>query len=93
MIDAILNMVGNLPLPGFFVTVEFAKEADTYPIGLEAFIFKKLERIHQGVNSRKFTFQEDGWRMTLTFFPTNQVVDERYAMKNTVNKVNMPKRE
>ncbi|NDV82599.1 hypothetical protein [Bacteroides sp. 51] len=93
MIDAVLNRVGNLPLPGFFVTVEFTKEANTFPTGLETFIFEKLERIHQGVKSRKFTYQENGWRMTLTFFPTNQVVDEKYAMKNTVNKVNKPKRE
>lgn len=93
MIDTILNMVGNLSLPGFFVTVEFAKETNTFPTGLEAFIFEKLERIHQGVKSRKFIYQESGWRLALTFFPTDQVVDEKYAMKNAVNKVNMLKRE
>lgn len=85
MIDSILNMIGNLSTPGFFVTVEFAKEAAVFPAGLEAFIFEKMERIRQGVKVRKFSYRESGWRMTLTFFPTNQVVDERYAMKNRIS--------
>jgi hypothetical protein len=82
MIDAILNRIGNLSTPGFFVTVEFTKEGKEYPAGLEAFIVDKLERIHQGVKARKFSYQESGWRMALTFFPTDRVVDEKYAMKN-----------
>lgn len=84
MIDAILNLVGGLSIPGFFVTVEVTKEANTFPVGLEAFIFDKLERIRQGVKTRKFTYQEQGWRIILTFFPTDRVVDERYAMKNRI---------
>lgn len=82
MKDEILNKVGHLSTPGFFITVEFSGEADTYPVGLETFIFEKLEKIREGVSGRKFTFQEGEWRLILTFFPTDRVVDERYAMKN-----------
>ena len=82
MINEILNMVGNLSTPGFFVTVDFTKKAKDFPVGLETFIFEKSERIRQGVKVRKFAYQESGWRIVLTFFPTDQVVDEKYAMKN-----------
>lgn len=82
MIDAILNMVGGLSTPGFFVTVEVSKAAETFPVGLEPFIFGKLEKIRQGIKARKFIYQEAGWRMILTFFPTDRVVDEKYALKN-----------
>lgn len=84
MIDAVLNMVGNLSTPGYFITVDITKETNEFPVGLEAFVFEKLERIHQGVKVRKFSYNESGWRMVLTFFPTDQVVDERYAMKNRI---------
>lgn len=85
MIDNILNMVGNLSLPGFFVTVQCNQEAENFPVGLDVFIFEKLERIRQGVKTRKFIYQQNGWRLILTFFPTDQVVDERYAMKNRIS--------
>lgn len=85
MIDAVLNMVGNLSTPGYFITVDITKETNEFPVGLEAFVFEKLERIHQGVKVRKFSYNESGWRMVLTFFPTDQVVDERYAMKNRIS--------
>ena len=50
--------------------------------GLEVFIKGKITQIQQGITGRKFTFQEGEWRLHLTFFPTNCVVDERYALKN-----------
>ena len=50
--------------------------------GLEVFIKGKITQIQQGITGRKFTFQEGKWRLHLTFFPTNCVVDERYALKN-----------
>jgi len=80
--DAILSMVDKLTTPGFFVTVEFNKKGEIFPAGLEAFIYGRLERIRQGIKGRKFSYQEEGWRIILTFFPTDQVVDEKYAMKN-----------
>ena len=70
--------------PGFFVTAEMQCVGNTMPKGLEAFIQKKLEQIRKGITGRRFVFQEDGWRIYLTFFPTTEVVDERYALKNKV---------
>lgn len=34
----------------------------------------------------KNIFQESGWRMAFTFYPTDRVVDEKYAMKNKMIK-------
>ena len=70
--------------PGFFITAEMHLMGSKMPDGLEAFICKKLEHIKTGIRTRRFVFQEGGWRIYLTFFPTNEVVDERYALKNKV---------
>ena len=70
--------------PGFFITAEIVRTDEAMPMGLEAFIQGKLAQIHQGISARRFTFCEGNWRMYLTFFPTTEVVDERYALKNKV---------
>lgn len=84
MIDSILESVSNLPTPGFFVTVQFIYETGETPHELESFIMNKYRQIKEGITARKFIYQEAGWRMVVTFFPTNQVVDEKYALKNKV---------
>ena len=45
---------------------------------------KKYQAILHGANGRKFVYTEGGWRLFFTFFPTDKVVDERYALKNKV---------
>ena len=70
--------------PGFFVTAEMQRVGNSLPEGLEAFVSERLEAIRNGVRSRRFGFQEGDWRIYLTFFPTDEVVDERYALKNKV---------
>jgi hypothetical protein len=70
--------------PGFFVAAEMDRMGKIMPVGLENFILRKLEQIHQGLRVRRFVFQEGEWRIYLTFFPTTEVVDERYALKNKV---------
>ena len=70
--------------PGFFITAEMRRMGSVMPEGLDAFIRKKLELIRKGIGSRRFVFQKGEWRIYLTFFPTNEVVDERYALKNKV---------
>ena len=40
--------------------------------------------IEQGTNVRKFIYQKEDWRIIFTFFPTDRVVDEKYALKNKV---------
>ena len=70
--------------PGFFITAEIHRKGEVFPVGLEEFVDRKLKLIQEGIGSRRFVFQEGGWRIYLTFFPTTEVVDERYALKNKV---------
>ena len=84
MKELIWKQIAGLVTPGFFITAEIVCEDTSLPLGLEIFIMKKLMEIECGVNGRKFTFKEGDWRIILTFFPTDQVVDERYALKNKV---------
>ena len=70
--------------PGFFITAEIVRADEAMPMGLEGFIQGKLAQINQGISARRFAFCEGNWRMYLTFFPTTEVVDERYALKNKV---------
>ncbi|NDV59538.1 hypothetical protein [Bacteroides sp. 519] len=86
MYNTILEQASKIKTPGFFITVECSKETDKMPEAIEDFIFAKLELIKQGTSARKFVYQQDGWRLIFTFFPTNEVVDERYALKNKVYK-------
>lgn len=76
--------MAGLTTPGFFVTVTFDRKGHIVPIGIEAFVHEKLERIAQGATGRKYIYKEEGWRMIFTFFPTDRVVSERYALKNKV---------
>ena len=70
---------------GFFITAEIHRAGEELPVSLQTFIDEKYRRITQeGISARRFVFQEREWRIYLTFFPTSQVVDERYALKNKV---------
>lgn len=86
MFNNILDLVSKINTPGFFLTVECSRTGEKMPGGIECFVNEKLSFINQGNNSRKFVFQEEGWRLIITFFPTDQVVDEKYALKNKVYK-------
>ena len=76
--------IASMSTPGFFITAEMQRVGREYPEGLEAFVYQKLASIRNGIRSRRFVFQEGEWRIYLTFFPTDEVVDERYALKNKV---------
>lgn len=84
MQEQIWKYIADRPTPGFFITAEIQKTGKRLPEGMEAFIERKLEAIREGIGSRRFVFQEGEWRIILTFFPTDRVVDERYALKNKV---------
>lgn len=84
MIEQILEFISKLPTPGFFITTEVSREGTTMPSDLEMFIREKLVLIAQGMNTRKFVYQRGDWRIIFTFFPTDRVVDEKYALKNKV---------
>ena len=84
MQERIWKDIAAMHTPGFFVTAEMQRAGNSLPEGLEAFVSQKLEAIRKGTRSRRFVFQEGEWRIYLTFFPTDEVVDERYALKNKV---------
>lgn len=84
MQEQIWRILLAMHLPGFFITAETGREGNAFPSGLESFVRKKFEQIQQGVSARRFVFQEDGWRIYITFFPTTEVVSEKYALKNKV---------
>lgn len=87
MKELIWEYIAKLSTPGFFITADITHEGGQFPLGMNTFIQDKLFRIKQGITARKFTFHEGEWRIQLTFFPTDRVVDERYALKNKVIKV------
>ena len=84
MQERIWKHIAAMHTPGFFITAEMQRVGNSLPEGLEAFVSGKLESIRKGTRSRRFVFQEGEWRIYLTFFPTDEVVDERYALKNKV---------
>lgn len=84
MQEQIWKYIASMQTPGFFVTAEMQRVGKELPEGLEAFVYQKLKAIRNGVKSRRYVFQEGEWRIYLTFFPTDEVVDERYALKNKV---------
>lgn len=84
MEEQIWRNIAEMDTPGFFITAEMHRTGSGMPEGLEAFIRGKLALIREGLSTRRFVFQQGEWRIYLTFFPTDAVVDERYALKNKV---------
>lgn len=85
MTEQLLKFISKIPSPGFFITANVSRKGTAIiPNDIEEFIENKLKLIHQGINSRKFVYQKEGWRIIFTFFPTDKVVDEKYALKNKV---------
>ena len=73
VVDRIFHQVAEISIPCFFITVEFAAMGSEVPKHIETFLQEKYNAILHGANGRKLIF---------TFFPTDKVVDERYALKN-----------
>ena len=71
-------------IPHLFITVEVSASGTEMPEHIESFVLEKYQAILHGANGRKFVYTEGGWRLFFTFFPTDKVVDERYALKNKV---------
>ncbi|MBE6275280.1 MAG: hypothetical protein E7096_02875 [Bacteroides sp.] len=84
MEECIWQRIEEMDTPGFFVTAEIGRRGGDFPDGIEAFIELKMNRIRAGLSARRFLYQEGGWQIYVTFFPTDRVVTERYALKNKV---------
>lgn len=83
-IDSVYQIVAKVNIPHFFITVEFSAMGSEMPRFIEAFLKEKHKAILEGATGRKFVYREEGWRLIFTFFPTDKVVDEKYALKNKV---------
>ena len=84
MQEHIWRYIAEMPTSGFFITAEIQRTGKVMPEGLDAFIHQKLKQIEEGIGARRFVFQEGEWRIYITFFPTTEVVDGRYALMNKV---------
>ena len=84
--DSILQLISEIHIPGFFITVDFLQIGKAIPQGISGFLKEKYDKISHGASGSKFIYQESGWRMAFTFYPTDRVVDEKYAMKNKMIK-------
>ena len=84
MQEQVWKSIAGMHTPGFFITAEMQRMGSVMPDGLEAFIQSKLSLIRGGLTTRRFVFQEGEWRIYITFFPTTEVVDGRYALMNKV---------
>lgn len=82
--DSVFQTVAHVSVPHFFITVEFSAMGSEMPRFIEAFLKEKHKAILEGATGRKFVYREEGWRLIFTFFPTDKVVDEKYALKNKV---------
>lgn len=81
MID-VLAIISQIETPGFFVTADIVVVSERIPDHLDSFISKKLNVIKNGASARKFVYSENGWRIYLTFFPTDRTVEPKYALMN-----------
>lgn len=84
MEEQIWQAISEIHTPGFFITAEIGRRGSCFPVSLVSFVEQKLNLIREGLSVRRFVFQKEEWRIYLTFFPTTEVVDERYALKNKV---------
>ena len=82
--EQIFRKVAEISIPHFFIIVEFSASGTEMPEHIESFVWEKYQAILHGANGRKFVYTEGEWRLIFTFFPTDRVVDERYALKNKV---------
>ena len=78
--DSILQLISEIHIPGFFITVDFLQIGEAIPQGISGFLKEKYDKISHGASGRKFIYE------AFTFYPTDRVVDEKYAMKNKMIK-------
>lgn len=82
--DLLFKKITDLNIPHFFITVEIGGVLNQMPTDIEFFILEKHKKILAGATGRKFIYQTKDYKLIFTFFPTDRVVDERYALKNKV---------
>ena len=84
--DSILQLISEIHIPRFFYYRRLPANRRGYSSRNKRLLKEKYDKISHGASGRKFIYQESGWRMAFTFYPTDRVVDEKYAMKNKMIK-------
>lgn len=82
--DQIFRKVAETSIPHFFITVEFSASGTEMPEHIESFLREKHKVFFVEPAGVNLSIKEGEWRLIFTFFPTDRVVDERYALKNKV---------
>lgn len=82
--DSVLQLISEIHIRDSSLPQIFCK-LENFSQGID-FLKEKHAKIIQGANGRKFIYQQSGWRIAFTFYPTDRVVDEKYAMKNKMIK-------
>lgn len=84
LLERLLEEVGKINIPGYFITAIPADSQESLPVDLHSFLSEKAAVIAGGSKARRFVYRKNKWCIYFTFFPTDSVVDERYALKNKV---------
>ena len=82
LIDSLHHEIAKLKFPGFFVVSLCRKVGEELPTENTLFLQNKHLLIQQGFTGRRFVYRNGGWYVFFTFYPTDELVDEKYAMKN-----------
>ena len=84
--DSVLQLISEIHIPGFFITTDFLQTGEFLPQGIDFFLKEKHAKKIHSAKKKKIIYQQSGWRIAFTFYPTDRVVDEKYAMKNKMIK-------
>ena len=52
--DSILQLISEIHIPGFFITVDFLQIGKAIPQGISGFLKEKYDKISHGASGRKF---------------------------------------
>ena len=82
----IMQLIAGLPQTDYFITVTFSRIGETMPLLLEDFIWSLILKQTKYRAFRK-AYQENNWRLILTFNPTRQPVDPSYSLTDAFVKL------
>mgnify|MGYP000847697631 CR=1 FL=1 len=70
----------------YFILTHCAVLGEELPDDIIPFLQEGLTKIHRGYGKRRFLYKGRGWRIIFTFYPKDEVVSNRYALKNKVSR-------
>ena len=62
--DSILQLISEIHIPGFFITVDFLQIGEAIPQEISGFLKEKYDKISHGASGRKFIKNQVGaWHL------------------------------